>query len=183
VVVRLAETVPVPDPFAEATAQFQELMGYLRSRETMKKTHSELERELQERGRELMRQLYQAHLDTRGEGEAVGTVEDAAGDERTRKRVHDRDLATVFGTVTVSRLGYGAEGKESLHPLDAELNLPPERYSHELRRQVAEEAAKNSFEETVQSVRRHTGVTCQVISTLRLTKSCGKEPGLVCRRA
>jgi hypothetical protein len=41
--------------------------------------------------------------------------------------------------------------------MDAELNLPPERYSLELRRRVAEEAAKNSFDETVETIAKTTG--------------------------
>jgi hypothetical protein len=46
---------------------------------------------------------------------------------------------------------------ESLQPLDAELNLPGERYSLELRRRVAEEAAKSSFDETLESIGKNTG--------------------------
>jgi hypothetical protein len=46
------------------------------------------------------------------------------------------------------RLGYGARGTTSLHPLDADLNLPKDRYSLGVRRQAAEQAAKNSFDET-----------------------------------
>jgi hypothetical protein len=46
---------------------------------------------------------------------------------------------------------------ESLHPLDAELNLPDERYSLEMRRRVAEEAAKSSFDETLESIGKNTG--------------------------
>jgi hypothetical protein len=41
--------------------------------------------------------------------------------------------------------------------LDGELNLPVERYSLELRRRVAEEAAKSSFDETLESVEKTTG--------------------------
>jgi hypothetical protein len=53
-------------------------------------------------------------------------------------RLQERKLETVFGTVSVERAGYGQEATESLHPLDAELNLPNERYLLELRRRVAE---------------------------------------------
>jgi len=49
------------------------------------------------------------------------------------------------------------EGKESLHPMDAELNLPDERYLLELRRRVAEEAAKSSFDEAFSSIGETTG--------------------------
>ena len=40
--------------------------------------------------------------------------------------------------MAVERLGYAHPGHDSLHPLDASLNLPAERYSLEVRRRVAE---------------------------------------------
>ena len=89
-----------------------------------------------------MRLLLQEHLDRRGPGRCEDAVTGADGVERTEQRDHDRKLETVFGTVTVNRVGYGHEGFDSLHPLDAELNLPEQSYSLELRRRVAEEAAK-----------------------------------------
>jgi hypothetical protein len=72
-------------------------------------------------------------------------VKDSEGVERKLTPVQPRKIETVFGTVTLERAGYGLKGTESLHPLDAELNLPDERYSLELRRRIAIEAAKSSF--------------------------------------
>jgi len=136
---------------------FENIVEYLDSSGSAKMSHSELERELEIKGRELMRLLLQEHLDKRGPGHSEEPVCGSDGVERTRKRPHDRKLETIFGTVTVNRTGYGKEGVESLHPLDAELNLPKERYSFELRRRAAEEAAKNSFDETLESIVRNTG--------------------------
>ena len=62
--------------------------------------------------------------------------------QRTRTRTQRRALETILGTVEVERTGYGAEGEASLHPLDAQLNLPDERYSLEVRRRAALEASK-----------------------------------------
>jgi len=121
-------------------------------------TESELEREVEERVRELKRQLLQDHLDHREGGAAAEAVRDAAGRERTAVREHERTLMTTFGPVQVSRFGYGGAGLESLHPLDGSLNLPPERYSLELRRRVAREAARGSFEEAIEAIRETTGV-------------------------
>ena len=90
---------------------------------------SDLERELNRRGQELMRKLLQGHLDQRSPGEAAGPVEGADGVERSERRLHDRQLETTFGTVAVERLGYARRGHDSLHPLDTSLNLPAERYS------------------------------------------------------
>ena len=73
------------------------------------------------------------------------------------RRVHERHLETIFGTVQVERVGYARAGHESLHPLDAALNLPGERYSLEVRRRVAEAAASRSFDEALLDLSRSTG--------------------------
>src|SRR5207249_3817754 len=125
-------------PYDKATEDFDGLKDYLGSREAHKMSESDLERELDRRGKELMRQLLQGHLKSRGPGEAAGPVTDAEGVERSEQRSHERGLETIFGTVEVERTGYASEGCDSLHPLDGALNLPPERYSLEVRRQIAE---------------------------------------------
>ena len=71
--------------------------------------------------------------------------------------MHERHLETTFGTVAVERLGYARAGHDSLHPLDAALNLPPERYSLEVRRRVAEAASSRSFDEALFELSRTTG--------------------------
>ena len=123
------------DEFAAAREQFAQMEAFLVSDEAHSKTHSELERELEQQGRELLRRLYQAHLERRAPGEATAAVRDAQGQVRQQSRRQERGLETVFGEVRVERLGYGGEGLQSLHPLDADLNLPPELYSHQVRPQ------------------------------------------------
>ena len=146
-----------PECFAGTRAQLSEMITYFGSEEASTMTHSELEREIEAQGRELMRRLLEEHLASRGPGEAVSPVQDAEGVEHEQARLHERTLGSLFGPVKVQRTGYGGEGMSSLHPLDAELNLPPERYSHELRRRAAEEAAKGSFDEAVASLSQQSG--------------------------
>jgi hypothetical protein len=153
----LAERLPLEETYARARENFEHMVEYMDAKETSAMTHSELERELEKRGRELMRLLLQEHLDNRGPGKCDCSVEDADGVERSRLRLQNRALETVLGTVSIERAGYGRQEAESLHPLDAELNLPNERYSLELRRRVAEEASKNSFDETMDSIHKNTG--------------------------
>ena len=119
--------------------------------------HSDLERLLAKQGQQLIRQLYQDCVDEQAQGEVADEVVDAQGRQRTRTRQQHRELETIFGTVEVNRTGYGAQGEASLHPLDAQLNLPAERYSLEVRRRTALEASKSSFDETVQTLSRYTG--------------------------
>jgi hypothetical protein len=153
----LAKLSSLEQAYSQARENFEQIVGYLDSQEASEMTHSELERELEKKGRELMRKLMQEHLNNRGPGQCDPPVEGADGVVRSRMRLQQRELETVFGTVSVERAGYGQHGVESLHPLDAELNLPDERYSLELRRRVAEEAAKSSFDETLESIGKNTG--------------------------
>jgi hypothetical protein len=119
--------------------------------------HSDLERQLEGMGRDLLRKLLQAHLDLRQPGEAVEPVRDADGVRRAATPLQERTLETIFGTVSVSRTGYAAEGKASLHPLDGALNFPVEKYSLEVRRRVAIEAAKTAFDEGLQTLESFSG--------------------------
>ena len=146
------------DAFERSTSQFEEIRGFAGSGKADTMTQSELERELEVRVRELKRQLLQDNLDRREGGRALEAVTDAEGQERPVEREHERTLRTTFGTVKVARFGYGTDGAESLHPLDAELNLPPDGYSLELRRQMAREAARGSFGEAVEAIHQTTGV-------------------------
>lgn len=121
-------------------------------------THSELEQVLDLEGRELLRLMLQAHLDERGPGAVSEPVVDGQGQKHTHQRLHSRSLNTIFGKVSLERQGYGGRGLESLHPFDARLNLPPEKYSHTLQRQIGEASAKESFDEVRTSIHNQTGV-------------------------
>ena len=101
-----------------------------------------------------MRQLFQDSLDLQSLREMP--AETVIGQDKMKRQQH-RTLATLFGEVVVSRIGYGKVGKTSVHPLDAELNLPREKYSHGLRQWVAHEAGKGSYDEAVEAVDRYSG--------------------------
>lgn len=145
------------NPFAEADQTYAAISGFLRSKEACQVNHSELERELEGMGRDLLRKLLQAHLDLRQPGQAVEAVRDAEGTPLDPTAIHERSVESIFGTVELARTGYRAEGAASLHPLDGALNLPPEKYSLEVRRRAAMEAAKGSFDEGVKALEMYTG--------------------------
>src|SRR5262249_49111195 len=148
---------PMADPFVAADQAYATITEFLRSEEAWQVKHSELERQLEGMGRGLMRELLQAHLEVRLPGQAGETVHDAAGTRPTPTPVHGGSLESIFGPVQVARTGYGAAGTSSLHPLDGALNLPPEKYSLEVRRRVAIEAAKSSFDDGVETLEAYTG--------------------------
>jgi hypothetical protein len=153
-----ARAIRVEKPFAAAEEKFVELVARLSSQESVGITHGDLEILITSEGREIQRRLLQGHLDLRGSGEKMlAAVSGTDGVERTHHRHSARGLLTVFGLVTLLRLSYGKRGQSSLSPLDGELNLPEERYSHGLRRLAAVEAARGSFEATVEAIERNTG--------------------------
>jgi hypothetical protein len=147
---------PVEQPYAKGDMAYEDIKEFLSS-EAHEMEHSEVERLLGEKGRELMRMLLQDHLRLRHPGKAAEPVQDREGETRIDTAEHTRNVETVFGTVELTRTGYPSEGKHSLHPLDAALNLPDEKYTLEVRRRVAIEAAKGSFEEGMKSVEATTG--------------------------
>ena len=125
-----AQTVVDEKPFAEAEEKFTELVARLRTEESRRMRHSELESLITSEGREIHRRLLQAHLDLRASNErVVVSVRGADEVERTHHRRRARPLLTVFGLVTAMRMAYGARGHRSLAPLDALLNLPEELYA------------------------------------------------------
>jgi hypothetical protein len=104
-----------------------------------------------------LRRMLQEHLDLRAEQETRREVIDAKGISRTRVRATERQLESWFGTVTVGRLGYSRPGLSMLAPLDGELNLGQDLYSHGIRRLAAEQTSKESFDEVVSSVLKMSG--------------------------
>lgn len=145
--------VPLQSTYGNSVAYFErKLIGFVESEQAHTMDLAELERQLGQRGKDLMRQILQEHIDSRGKGEAATPVRDKDGELRPRLRLHKKNIETPFGTVEARRIGYGQQGLASLHPLDADLNLPDELYSLEIRRRVALEAARNSFDDTVQNI-------------------------------
>lgn len=115
------------DAFDRSRQLFEKVMAGLADPGCGELTHAQLEDQLTERCRELMRSLFQDHLDLRAarEQRLPEGVTGADGVVRGRaEKGHQRDLATVFGTVTVTRIAYRASGVANHYPADAALNLP-----------------------------------------------------------
>jgi hypothetical protein len=148
------------EAFAESRKCFGELEDWLASEEAAGLQHGELEEQLDVRGRELLRLLFQDRLDlTAVREERRHDVTGADGVVRTRaERGRTRPLVTKFGQVTVSRIAYRSPGRSNVHPVDAALNLPEEKHSHGLRKLAAVETARGSMEAACAAAARTTGV-------------------------
>ncbi|MFZ0754433.1 MAG: ISKra4 family transposase, partial [Trebonia sp.] len=109
--------VPPDDPFAISKAMLTALAAELSGPAAAGLTACELEDLLDERGREVIRQLLQDHFDLRAAREEQqarehpGPVTGADGIARTRLETgHGRALATLFGTVRVTRCAWRCPG-------------------------------------------------------------------------
>ncbi|MEW2581263.1 hypothetical protein [Streptomyces syringium] len=120
----------MPDPFDRATDFFTALVADLTAPQADVLTHDELEELPDARGREILRQLLQDHLDLRA------LREEKAARTRPRPRIGADQLPArgwntatggpwpLFGTVTVRRCTWRAPGLSSYHPADVSLSLP-----------------------------------------------------------
>lgn len=146
------------DEFAAAREQCEKLMGELRWESTQTLEQGDVESLIAREGNELLRRLMQGYLDQRAVAEEpLEGVVGADGEERRHCRARSRALVTVFGEVIVRRLGYRGARLDSVFPLDAALNLPPDQYSQGLRRKVGLDVAKGSFDEAVKAIEEGTG--------------------------
>jgi len=147
------------EEFHPAFEQFMSLICDLEGETIGKMEHGEIEAFLSQAGNEVLRLLIQAHFDLRSSREERReSLDGSDGTVLPHCRCGcERGLMTIFGEVTVKRMGYSAKGVPSLFPMDGELNLPKDKYSHGLRFRVAEEVASHSFDATVANIEKTTG--------------------------
>lgn len=163
------------DAYQPAREQFEALLVTLHAPKTHEMTQDELEQLLLIEQRQLMQRCLQGHLDERSKGVINAPVVDADGRGHPHHRTQTRGLESVFGTVTVSRTGFGGRGLRSLHPLDAALNLPPTLHSHTVERFVAESAAKESFDEVVTTLDAYTGAEVAKRQAEEITRRVARD--------
>ena len=165
--------------FERSQALFGELIEWAAGEPALGVEHSELEARLAEDARELARQVLQDQLDLRArvEQRADGVIGSDGTPRRSVERGHERDLHTVLGEVQVTRLAYRAAGSENLYPADAQLNLPPVRHSHGIRRLAALEAPRSSFEDGQAAIVRQTGQQIGTRQLRALTLAAAQDVG------
>jgi len=152
-----ATTIANDSPFCESRRNMKKLEDDLTSEDAMNVPLHEIEQMLRTQGREMLRAMMQAHFDRRSEQERAVDVRGADGVERAQTRRGSRAVMTEFGEVELERNLYQAPDTVGLAPLDAAMELPDEKYSYEVRRIVAEEAARASFDEVVELIMKQSG--------------------------
>jgi hypothetical protein len=146
------------DEYSEAREQFEKRLDEWQAESAQALEHGDLEARVEQEGTERLRRLLQGSLEQRARSEErLESVTGRDGMEHCPSRERRRKLATLFGEVEVQRLGYSGPGLESIFPLDEALNLPPDKYSHGLRRKVGLEVAKGAFGEAVDAIAEGSG--------------------------
>jgi hypothetical protein len=157
---------------------FRDLERYLSAQAALNAGLSEIERESERRGREILRLALQAHIDARGDGD-IGQALILPGEDGplrlAHKRLHSRPLVTLFGEVRLTRMGYGARGHDAIHPLDAELRLPARLWSYECQRRLVRAVVCGPFDEAIALVAEITGTTVPKRSAEQLVQEAAVD--------
>lgn len=148
---------------AASRRAFAELEHWLYSHNSAANRLHVIEAQQERRGREVLRLMLQAHIQSRGDGsvgEGLAVLPAGAQQEilYRHKRLRSRRLITLFGGVSITRMEYSSPGQRNLYPLDAALGLPARSYSYEIQRRLVKGALKGPFDEATEEVADATGV-------------------------
>ena len=147
--------------YGDALGSFEELIAELSGSDVAAGTLGDAETVIQQRGMDVMRKLLEGYLNERSSREEKRKELVSADEDARTHRVPNcrRQIESLFGGVEVNRIGYRGLGLDVLYPLDEELNLPPDKYSHGLRREIAHLVADQSFDAVQETLQRHGGGT------------------------
>jgi hypothetical protein len=155
---------PTPSVFfnLEARREFTKVEEWAFSEDSMKRPIHDIEAEIFERGREVMRKMLEAHIRARGQGDVGAGVEvtDGAGESvaHTHRRIQECHESTLFGDVRIERLAYHCPGEESVRPLDEQMQLPQRSFSYPLQCMLLRRVVQGPFDEAIDAVKHVTGV-------------------------
>lgn len=149
-----------PAPAQLARDQFCSLESWLSSVPALGLPLHQVEQQQQHKDREVQRLLLQAHVLRRGAGDVGGAIQCRTHDTEmlySHRRLQQRTLKTIFGTIHISRIGYGRGGADSIHPLDEAMQLPRRGFSYELQKRLVKAALQGPFRESTERILDTTG--------------------------
>ena len=147
--------------YCQAFEALDDLAAKISSVEFTGASFGDVEAEIHKNGMEVLRKMAQGYLNQISNEEIKkDSIIGEDGETRTHRKANcSRKIESKFGEVKVERIGYRGPELSSAFPLDAHLNLPPNKYSHGLQDEVAHLVAVESFDETLESLERQGGGT------------------------
>lgn len=150
-------TVSTSTQHDSARAYFIELERTLMSDATHRQSIGDVEETLYTGMMELGRRLLQEHIDARGDGRVGERLRRQDGMRFSTKRPGTRHLETLFGEVTIDRVGYRHAGEASIFPKDGQMALPKKHYSYPVQQKVCREAIRSAYDEIDETLSEYTG--------------------------
>jgi len=161
--------------FQEVQDKFVQFVKIIMDKESNHMLLSEMETLIREELQVIGRDLTQAKMNMVGLLESETVVKGSDGVVRPRKKLKSRKVETSFGEVEYERWGYGAPGVDSLFPADGHLNLPPEKYTHEVRRLVSEDATRSSYDEALEVLSERTAAKVPKRQGVELSRRAAED--------
>lgn len=119
----------------------------------------DLEQHIATEVRELARLMLQGHYDLRAPARPVEEVVGVEGITRTYSRSEQgRGQNSRFGPIRIRRVAYCSEQAVQLCPLDAALNLAPQKLSRNVQKMVCEQVRHVAFEHAQETLEQWTGL-------------------------
>ena len=133
---------PKREHYSQAFEALDELAAKISSAEFAGASFGDVEAEIHKNGMEVLRKMAQGYLNQSSSEEIKKDfVVGEDGETRTHRRAScSRKIESKFGEVTVELLYYRAPELSFVFPLDAQLNLPPNKYGSGLQDEVAPES-------------------------------------------
>jgi hypothetical protein len=188
------DSTPLDATVNFSSARFAQrlLETWLCSPEAKQLPEDQVEEETDRRGREILRLMLQAHFRERGRGDvgpalrlavaplpataaAACPVPAAEPVLLTDKRCHRRTLKTIVGPITIERTAYGAAGQDSIHPLDAQAELPVGSFSYPVQQRLVRAAVQGPYDEAVANVALATGLAVAKGSCEQLVQTAARD--------
>jgi hypothetical protein len=153
---------------------FSQLQSFVKQCAESSERADRVERDLFDQLLELGQSLMASFFASAGDGDVGETWNRNGKDLNRLEDVKVRQYHSIFGVIDVQRRVYAIREKKKSHaPLDSRLGLPEGKHSYVLQDFLQRFCVKNSFEDSVQSIRTLFGLRVSKLTAERLNQEFG----------
>jgi hypothetical protein len=143
--------------FSDSELTFDTMISDMEKKNELLASATSGELFVEDRGREVLRTVFQNFISSKGKGDVGPAILNGENEVLQYKRSRTRKLMTLFGKISIERIGYSGPELSMVFPLDATLNLCPTLYSYVLQQRVVAEAIRGSYSEASKAIFTNTG--------------------------